>query len=78
MKLRAGVEALFLPSLEGEHAQTAQYLQWAADQRRLQFRVSFETRMPQYCIKGLGWRNCASLDQLPWKLPTRECRSGML
>ena len=71
LKLRAGVKALLLPSLEGERAQVAMYLQWAQDQGNLAFKVCFKTRMPRYRVRELPWRDCSSLNQLPWKLPTR-------
>ena len=71
LKLRVGVEALLLPSLQGERDKVAQFLQWAADRRRLSFRIDFDKRMPQFLIEGLEWTDCSSLSQLPWELPAQ-------
>ena len=70
LKVRAGVEALLLPSLDGERGQVALFLQWAQDRGHLQFEVYFKTRMPRYKIRGLKWQDCPSINQLPWKLST--------
>ena len=70
LKVQAGTEVLLLPSLDGERAKVALFLQWAQDRGHLKFEVFFRTRMPRYQIGGLGWRDCPLINQLPWKLPT--------